>query len=338
MAGATVLAAEQLGLAQRCLDLTVAYVKERRQFNRQIGSSRRSSTGSPTCGPRSRSPRPPPGTPPPAWPRMPRTPPSRWPWPSRPAVTRRSPRPRSASRCTAASASPGSTRPTCTSSERRRPPSPSVLPAPTAPPSPPWPIFPAPTPSRPGPGPGVGTRLPLFVASGRTRPDDALLLPVVLVRPRGRRRLRSARGRRGLLRLHGRRRMDGRCLPTRHRRPGGQRMPSTCPLLVRRIWADRGLDGSAAPSPCHSRAWHVVLGPESPARFAGQAHAAPAARCPRPPARLRADGSRWVRFLPTQIYSPTTHTTPVAGLKQGPAYRLPPTADGRPHRSRPRRC
>ena len=38
LAGATVLAAEQLGLAQRCLDLTVAYVKERRQFNRQVGS------------------------------------------------------------------------------------------------------------------------------------------------------------------------------------------------------------------------------------------------------------------------------------------------------------
>jgi alkylation response protein AidB-like acyl-CoA dehydrogenase len=37
-AGAAVLAAEQLGLAQRCLDLTLAYVKERRQFGRQIGS------------------------------------------------------------------------------------------------------------------------------------------------------------------------------------------------------------------------------------------------------------------------------------------------------------
>jgi alkylation response protein AidB-like acyl-CoA dehydrogenase len=37
-AGAAVLAAEQLGLAQRCLDLTVEYVKERRQFARQIGS------------------------------------------------------------------------------------------------------------------------------------------------------------------------------------------------------------------------------------------------------------------------------------------------------------
>jgi alkylation response protein AidB-like acyl-CoA dehydrogenase len=37
-AGAAVLAAEQLGLAQRCLDLTVAYVKERRQFNRPVGS------------------------------------------------------------------------------------------------------------------------------------------------------------------------------------------------------------------------------------------------------------------------------------------------------------
>jgi alkylation response protein AidB-like acyl-CoA dehydrogenase len=37
-AGAAVLAAEQLGLAQRCLDLTVAYVKERRQFARPVGS------------------------------------------------------------------------------------------------------------------------------------------------------------------------------------------------------------------------------------------------------------------------------------------------------------
>jgi alkylation response protein AidB-like acyl-CoA dehydrogenase len=37
-AGAVILAAEQLGLAQRCLDLTVAYARERRQFARQIGS------------------------------------------------------------------------------------------------------------------------------------------------------------------------------------------------------------------------------------------------------------------------------------------------------------
>ena len=37
-AGAAMLAAEQLGLAQRCLDLTVAYVQERRQFARPIGS------------------------------------------------------------------------------------------------------------------------------------------------------------------------------------------------------------------------------------------------------------------------------------------------------------
>jgi alkylation response protein AidB-like acyl-CoA dehydrogenase len=38
MAGAAILAAEQLGVAQRCLDLTVAYVKERRQFARPVGS------------------------------------------------------------------------------------------------------------------------------------------------------------------------------------------------------------------------------------------------------------------------------------------------------------
>jgi alkylation response protein AidB-like acyl-CoA dehydrogenase len=37
-AGAAILAAELLGLAQRCLDVTVAYAKERRQFARQIGS------------------------------------------------------------------------------------------------------------------------------------------------------------------------------------------------------------------------------------------------------------------------------------------------------------
>jgi alkylation response protein AidB-like acyl-CoA dehydrogenase len=37
-AGAAVLAAEQLGLAQRCLDLTVSYVKERHQFGRPVGS------------------------------------------------------------------------------------------------------------------------------------------------------------------------------------------------------------------------------------------------------------------------------------------------------------
>jgi alkylation response protein AidB-like acyl-CoA dehydrogenase len=37
-AGAAILAAEQLGLAQRCLDLTVAYARERRQFARPIGS------------------------------------------------------------------------------------------------------------------------------------------------------------------------------------------------------------------------------------------------------------------------------------------------------------
>jgi alkylation response protein AidB-like acyl-CoA dehydrogenase len=37
-AGAGMLASEQLGVAQRCLDLTVGYVKERRQFARPVGS------------------------------------------------------------------------------------------------------------------------------------------------------------------------------------------------------------------------------------------------------------------------------------------------------------
>jgi alkylation response protein AidB-like acyl-CoA dehydrogenase len=37
-AGTGILAAEQTGLAQRCLDMTVAYVKERKQFARPVGS------------------------------------------------------------------------------------------------------------------------------------------------------------------------------------------------------------------------------------------------------------------------------------------------------------
>ena len=37
-AGAAMLAAEQLGTAERCLEITVAYLKERRQFARPIGS------------------------------------------------------------------------------------------------------------------------------------------------------------------------------------------------------------------------------------------------------------------------------------------------------------
>ena len=37
-AGAGILASEQLGVAERCLEMTVAYVKERRQFARIVGS------------------------------------------------------------------------------------------------------------------------------------------------------------------------------------------------------------------------------------------------------------------------------------------------------------
>src|SRR5208282_1284540 len=37
-AGAAMLAAEQLGAAERCLEITVAYLKERRQFARPVGS------------------------------------------------------------------------------------------------------------------------------------------------------------------------------------------------------------------------------------------------------------------------------------------------------------
>jgi alkylation response protein AidB-like acyl-CoA dehydrogenase len=36
--GAAMLASEQLGLAQRCLEMTVEYVKDRRQFGRPVGS------------------------------------------------------------------------------------------------------------------------------------------------------------------------------------------------------------------------------------------------------------------------------------------------------------
>jgi alkylation response protein AidB-like acyl-CoA dehydrogenase len=38
LAGAGILASEQLGMAERCLEMTVTYVKERRQFARPIGS------------------------------------------------------------------------------------------------------------------------------------------------------------------------------------------------------------------------------------------------------------------------------------------------------------
>jgi alkylation response protein AidB-like acyl-CoA dehydrogenase len=37
LAGAGIMASEQLGLAEQCLDTTVAYVKERRQFARPVG-------------------------------------------------------------------------------------------------------------------------------------------------------------------------------------------------------------------------------------------------------------------------------------------------------------
>jgi alkylation response protein AidB-like acyl-CoA dehydrogenase len=37
-AGAAMLASEQLGVAERCLEMTVAYLKERRQFARPVGS------------------------------------------------------------------------------------------------------------------------------------------------------------------------------------------------------------------------------------------------------------------------------------------------------------
>jgi Acyl-CoA dehydrogenases len=112
-AGAGILAAEQTGLAQRCLDMTLAYVKERKQFARPVGSfqalkhrladlwvsvtqARAASRYAAAClATGSLTPR------------------SRWRWP-RPTARRSrcSPR-RSACRCTAASGSPGSTRRTC---------------------------------------------------------------------------------------------------------------------------------------------------------------------------------------------------------------------------------
>ena len=46
---AAALAAEQAGVADRLLELTVEYVKDRRQFGGQIGPSRRSSTSAATC-------------------------------------------------------------------------------------------------------------------------------------------------------------------------------------------------------------------------------------------------------------------------------------------------
>src|SRR4029077_18050407 len=38
LAGAGVLASEQLGVAERCLEMTLAYVKERKQFARPVGA------------------------------------------------------------------------------------------------------------------------------------------------------------------------------------------------------------------------------------------------------------------------------------------------------------
>ena len=50
LTGAVLLAAEQLGTAEWAFDTTVAYLKERVQFARPIGSFKRSSIGLPTCG------------------------------------------------------------------------------------------------------------------------------------------------------------------------------------------------------------------------------------------------------------------------------------------------
>ncbi|HEY2283900.1 MAG TPA: acyl-CoA dehydrogenase family protein [Solirubrobacteraceae bacterium] len=106
------VAAEVVGVCQRALDMTLAYVKERKQFGVPVGPSRPSPIAARRCcsEPRARA-RPPttrPGPPTPIRSCSPRPP--RWRAPPRPKVGSRSPRARS--RCTAASASPG--RRTCT--------------------------------------------------------------------------------------------------------------------------------------------------------------------------------------------------------------------------------
>jgi len=72
-AGAAMLASEQLGVAQRCLDMTVAYLKERRQFARPIGSFQALKHRIADVWIQVTQAGPPPGTRPPAWPTATRT-------------------------------------------------------------------------------------------------------------------------------------------------------------------------------------------------------------------------------------------------------------------------
>ncbi len=113
---AIALAAEQLGGAQRALDMAVDYSKVRHQFGRPIGSFQALKHRMADLLLEVESLRSAVTTPPPPWPRTRKR--SR----SSPRWSRRTPRRRTStwpprtSRSTAASASPGSTTPTCTSS------------------------------------------------------------------------------------------------------------------------------------------------------------------------------------------------------------------------------
>src|SRR5256885_4948887 len=118
--GAVGAAAEMLGAARRCLDMAVEYAKVREQFGQPIGSFQaiRHKCAEMLLGSRTRTRRP--TTQRGRSPAAPRTARSRPRWRSRTSAT---PRARSAampSRCTAASASPGNTTCTSTSSARRR--------------------------------------------------------------------------------------------------------------------------------------------------------------------------------------------------------------------------
>ncbi len=105
LAGAGLLASEQLGLAEWCLEEAVRYTRDRKQFNRPVGSfqalkRRMAQLWLEVVSARG----PPPVTPPTPWPPAARTRLSRWRSRRRTAHGSRCTRPRSAYSCTAASA------------------------------------------------------------------------------------------------------------------------------------------------------------------------------------------------------------------------------------------